>query len=502
MGLTLALVEQLAETLNSSGAVYCHWKSNFSLAQALAGETDLDLLVERGSMPRTQAILADLGFKTAAVRGEPATPGVSHWYGLDPNTGQLVHVHLFGQVLTGESLVKSHLLPFESMLLENTDVIGPMRVAARPAELVVFIVRTFIKYGSLPDVVLLSRNAEDIRAELHWLKAGDDLSEALLLLREYCPEIDEQLFLRCIETLEGHSSLGAKVLLARRVRRRLSTYAQRTALRRGMAYVRVLWGWGWRRLGGNRKNKELCAGGRVIAFVGPEATGKSTLISASGSWLGQAFAARTVHAGKPPSSLITLPMNVAVPLARNLLPRLRTSQLEGHASATENQTHSRTQINGLPALIYAFRAVVLAWDRRQLLWSARRSAANGEIVLCDRYPSDAVGVMDSPRLREDRTKNGMIAATFNWLASVERRLYEQIPPPDLALRLKVSLETAKQRNRERIKKGKETDAYVESRHRSSREWHRSGTDNVQDIDTEQPLTETVLEVKKAIWESL
>ena len=78
----------------------------------------------------------------------------------------------------------------------------------------------------------------------------------------------------------------------------------------------------------------------------------------------------------------------------------------------------------------------------------------------------------------------------------------QIPPPDIALRLKVSIETAKRRNRERIKAGKETDVYVESRHRQSRQWYRSGTQYIYDIDTEQPLSETILRAKRAIWESL
>ena len=84
----------------------------------------------------------------------------------------------------------------------------------------------------------------------------------------------------------------------------------------------------------------------------------------------------------------------------------------------------------------------------------------------------------------------------------ERRLYAQIPPPDVALQLKVSLETAKRRNRERVKPGKEADAYVESRHRLAGGWLLAGVGSVREIDTEQPLAETMLCMKKAIWESL
>ena len=91
---------------------------------------------------------------------------------------------------------------------------------------------------------------------------------------------------------------------------------------------------------------------------------------------------------------------------------------------------------------------------------------------------------------------------YNRLARHEQRLYQQIAPPDIVLRLNVTIETAQWRNRERIKAGKESDAYVASRHRQSREWHKSGTKFIYDIDTEQSLSETIRCVKKAIWESL
>lgn len=499
--LALELVDRLAETLNSEGVVYCQWKSNFSLARALSGGTDLDLLVERRSCSRALAILTHLGFKPATVRSGPGTPGVSHYYGLDMQTGQLSHVHLFSRVLTGESLVKSHLLPFEPMLLENADHIGRIRVPSKAAELVLFVLRTFIKYGSLLDLVYLFQSDGQIRAELRWLQRGGDASAALAMLGKYCPVIDEPLFAKCIDTLDGPTSLAERIMVARQVRQRLGVYSRHSAFRHVLAYAQPLWEQGWRRLDGNRKDKMPHSGGAIIAFVGPEATGKSTLVSMCGRWLGSVFAVKTVHAGKPPSSWLTAPMNIVVPLMRRLLPRLRSSHLASHGFAA-NPSLSQPQVTGLPALVYAFGAVILAWDRRQLLLKARRAAANGEIVICDRYPSETIGAMDSPRLRESPANSGMISAVHNRLVRLERRLYKQIPPPDIVLRLKVSIETAKKRNRERIKAGNETDAYVESRHRQSQDWYKPGTKYIYDIDTDEPLAETILSVKKAIWEVL
>jgi thymidylate kinase len=495
------VVNSLFETLNCKGVVYCHWKSNFSLPQAISGEMDLDLLVDRNSLPQVVAILTELGYKSAIVKWEPATPSISHYYGLDPQTGQLVHVHLFGNILTGESFVKGYLFPFEQMLFEDGYYLDQIKLPSKPAELVLFVLRTFIKYGSLLDLIYLLRKPESVREELHWLQADSDTSEALSLLEKYCPAIDEQLFMRCIDTLNGDNSLFKRVILAQHVRRRLHIYEKHTSLQRGLAYAQLLWGQLQRRLNRNAKNKMLSAGGAVVAFVGPEATGKSTLVSECERWLGDVFAVRAVHAGKPPSSWLTIPVNGFIPLARRLLPKLRTTRLEGHGSAV-NATQSHPNIEGLPSLIHALRAVILAWDRWQLLRKVRRLAANGEIVICDRYPSEAVGAMDSRRLQENPTKDGVIVTIYNWLARLEDRLYQQIPPPDIVLRLKVSVEIAKKRNRERIKPGKESDAYLESRHRQSQDWHMSGTKYVYEINTQQPLVETILCVKKAIWKSL
>jgi len=70
------------------------------------------------------------------------------------------------------------------------------------------------------------------------------------------------------------------------------------------------------------------------------------------------------------------------------------------------------------------------------------------------------------------------------------------------LRLRVSLETALTRNRERFKRLKEGDQYVEARHTQVPEWSRAEPVSTHDIDTDQTLPETILAVKRAVWESL
>jgi thymidylate kinase len=155
------------------------------------------------------------------------------------------------------------------------------------------------------------------------------------------------------------------------------------------------------------------------------------------------------------------------------------------------------------SLIYALRAVVLAYDRRRLLVKASRWAANGEIIVCDRYPSGSIGAMDSPRLQQDGTHRNSPAQrrVYNWLAGIEGRLYRQIPPPDLVLELKVSLDTAIARNHER-NADRERDEEIASRHRQNKDWQLAGTRRICEVDADRCLAETVLRVKQLVWESI
>ena len=107
---TPRLASQLFEILEHHEIDYCHWKSNELLAEGLVGETDLDLLVDRSSFHNMVALLLNYGFKQATVRWGPRTPGVLHFYAFDPDAADLIHVHLYSHLLTGESLVKTHVL--------------------------------------------------------------------------------------------------------------------------------------------------------------------------------------------------------------------------------------------------------------------------------------------------------------------------------------------------------------------------------------------------------
>jgi thymidylate kinase len=495
----LELISRLSDQLHTQNISYCHWKSNIKLNESLQGKEDLDLLVDDQSATPLLDILSNLGFKDAKIRYGPETEGVSHHYGLDEFTGKLIHIHLFKNLLTGESFVKSHKIPFEKMFLQNCRRVGQLVVVSKPAELVLFVVRTFIKYGSFPDMLRLAGNSAEVRRELEWLLEKDNIGKALDLLKRFFPVIDETLFLECIKAIHENQSFLNKVLLAIRVRRRLKSYSKYSYVERIHAYSSVILAKIKCLLKGNLKNKTLSSGGAVIAFVGADATGKSTLVSETKRWLGKVFAAQKVHVGKPPSAFLTIPFNISLAIASRLSPKTKKKHAQ---SRLHDKKLSESGIKKQSSVLFAIRALSLAWDRYRLLCKVARARGRGELVICDRYPSQQTGAMDSPRMEEYVNEYGFKIALLNWLARCEQKIYEKMPLPDMVIKLTVSLETAKKRNAEREKGDKDSDEFIEARHRNAHEWSKTGVKHNFEINTDQSMSATILNAKKVIWESL
>jgi thymidylate kinase len=465
----------------------------------LEGELDIDLLVSNDSFARAADILMELGFKPAASRWGPNPSGIFHYYGYDPAQKDLVHLHMFTRVLTGESFLKSHLFPFEEMLLKDTSSIKGIQVASKEAELILFVLRMYIKYGSSLDIPRVLKSDGKVREEAAWLKENSNMEQVGILLNQYCPVISEKTFLECLDSILNQAPYLQRWKLSYQIRRKLRIYGKYSFTGWLFGHVQLLVGNLIKKLRRQKGGKIFLSGGTMIAIVGADATGKSTLVSETSRWLRKNFVVNTVHAGKPPSTLLTVPINILLALHRKLKNKSRS------AGKLEKALLSNTSVvdperTGLSSLIYAIRAVCLAWDRRALLGKVRRASANGEIVVCDRYPTNATGRMDSPRLLEDPTQRGFVPSIYNWLARTERNLYCQIPPPDVVLRLKVSWETAKKRNAAR--EILDDEIYLQNRHQQAKEWFMPGPRSIQDIDTDSPLAETLRAVKQAIWSAL
>jgi thymidylate kinase len=487
----LKLISQLSQELEKEKIPYCHWKSNFHLKDALVGKGDLDILVDRQDAQRFESILAALGFKRTVDPLQAPYPAVFHFYGLDNETSILVHLHVYYRVITGESLLKNYNFPLEKLLLQDPRRIGRIPVPQVPAELLLFVLRVMVKHTSLPEYFLLRRSYKVLREELNALLADNTAPSYSELLTDWLPSVNKDLFDKCVVALQKDIPFACRFWLALKLGRRLKTFnrfstVSEMVLRPTLFLKRV-----FRRLRGDKKTKQFASGGAVIAFVGPEATGKSMLVKETASWLGKAFDVNTYHLGKPPSTWLTFLPNLLLPLLRRVAPQHCMSRVENVSSTKDSDRMS---------LLYSLRSIMIAWDRRALTTKVHRKAANGRIVICDRYPSSLVGAMDSAKLRIPEGK-GWRTRLLGHLTRLESRIYQQIPPPDVVLRLTVPVEVAVERNRKRQKKGKETATYILHRHTTG-VMPLFPTAKTVELDTNQPEPQVISSVRQIVWNVL
>lgn len=489
----LATVSQLFERLNDEGIGYCHWKSNWVLEETIAGGTDLDLLVDRPDASSFRKLLQDLGFRPAVELGFAPYPSVEHYHALDEESGILVHVHAYYRVISGDSLAKSYHLPLEAMLLGTVVRAGLVNVPSKGAELIIFVLRMHLKHTTMAELALLIRMWDKVRREAAWLATEDARTEAAQLLRTWLPAFDARLFDAALDALLAPAPLRRRLVLARRVRAELRPFARYGRVRTSLVGLRKFADKGTSRLRGTKAGLAPAGGGAVIAFVGAEASGKSTMLHAVERWLGSHYTVRRIHAGKPPSTPLTAIPNALLPVLRALAPDQRSTKVSARLTAVNGKGAASKPF----PLLFGIRSVLLAHDRRALLTRAFGSSANGAIVLCDRYPSAESGALDGAQLG----LSGSVArgSLRWWLASLETRMYRDIPPPDLVIQLTAPLEVTLERNRSRAKS--EPEEYVLSRHaRSSRLQFELAP--VQKVDTNQPLEKSTREVRRVIWEAL
>ncbi len=485
----LGQVSALLDRVNESKCRYCHWKTNLDLEKALSGVDDLDLLVAGEDFAAFNIALLQENFKEAESITSRFQPGVYHFLGNDAATGTLLNAHLHSRTMTGDHFIKSWVLPFEEMLLEKTTKVAGMPVPRKEAELIIYVVRSMIKHASLFDLLLILRSKKPGSREYRYLTEDIDMVLTRELLNRHLPEIDDVLFSDAMQLLGREGRLLDKLRLGLIFKRRLVKYRRYNALTQtaitSYAVLRMV----WNRVVHRHKHMTLRNGGCVIALIGPQATGKSTIAAELKRWLGVELAVSTIHAGKPPRTFATLLPSLAIPLARKLMPGQATVKIE--KDAVDNDTRR------FP-LVFVVRKVMLAWDRRALLRRAWKKAANGKVVISDRYPSDLVGAIDGATFRDDAI-DAEKSTLKKFLMKAERRLYDDIPSPDLVLELTVSTEKAIERNLKRNKKGpKHTTDYVRLRHSMKYKPVFDGAPVVR-ISTDDDFEAMMLRIKQIVW---
>jgi thymidylate kinase len=465
---------QLLLALQQGRIRFAHWKSNSHLAEGLAGKTDLDLLIYPADREAFDAVMASLDYKKLQSQPWSTYPQVEDWIGMDEETGNLLHIHTHYALVTGIKHVKHLYLPWTEEFFRQltTDPQTGWPIPKPEMEALVLLIRIWAK--TPPFVRLRRRPAIPVHMQqelLGLLHQGhpDQLAD---LARKLGLQVPADLGLRVRKITEENDSLEI-IKLAKYFYGQVKRYYRKPwplALAISFyykLYLRAVYYLN-RLIGPLSQGKHLADGGKIIALVGCDGSGKSSLSKDILSWLTYKIDTHYFYLGKNP---YIKSYNKIIVAKENIL--FRKSWLSG----------------AVKKLIGGFYFVTLIRRKVAMLQLARKMKKQGSVVLCDRFPQqDIPGMNDGPHLRQSKNK---------WTSELEQHQFNQIKslPADLIFRLQVSPETASKR------KPEHDFEKIKIKSESMTKISFPGSVMIN-IDSNASYEQVLLSIKREIWKQL
>lgn len=501
----LGVVTELCRRLADGGVVYCHWKSNEHLRPATLGETDLDILVDREAASQLPLLLAEAGYKRMSAPTERSYVGIEDYLALDRATGKLVHLHLHYRLILGEKFLKGYRLPWEDRLLAGRQLDQELGIYVSPPELelLVLVVRAALKLRRRETFGFGGAGPldADFFREFRWLAARVDAPRL-------AAEATELLGSRPAASVAGMLQTPPDRATLARFRGEIGpitdgwrTYSPAAATRRRWSReVRARSAKLWSRFLGKRAITRFSnpRGGAIIAFLGADGSGKSTVTGSIDKWLSwRAHVVRLYFGfGDGPVSPLRRPLQAL----KSQYARRRSRM---GAVATPPAAPASTEGIAYPSWRDAPKAlwrILWSWsvvrEKQARLRQAQAARNDGLVVIGDRYPqAQIMGLGDGPLLSQwERHQWTWLRAAARWELDAYRAM-ERIAP-DLVVKLNVTPEVSARR-----KQDVSLDSLTRRADVVKRVQFPAGVRIVQ-VNADQPLEQVLLEVKRAIWEVL
>jgi len=511
--LKLKIIEYWLTAMHNQNIPYCHFKSNEHLGDALLGNTDLDVLIDRKSYAETIELLNKYGFKRFQTASSIHYPAVEDYLGFDESTGKLVHLHLHWQMIAGEPNLKGFRLPWEQQILEQRvfDKTHEIYTSSSEHELILLLTRAALKLRFRDKIkhYLLRKPyfKGGMLREFEWLKQKTNINKTAEISRLF---FDTRVASVVINLIEKENISDRDIFTFRKAAwpslKQYRTYGSFTA-----HYLR------WKRevfkyttllkkkiLGTTRVlRRGPATGGLIVALLGVDGSGKSTHSKDLVKWLGWKADVKLLYlgSGDGPKSFTRKIMTLAgknLSRLKSKIPGKTVKKPEAIVDVKSKKDNPTRLFNHSPFHIKLWNSIyslLLAREKHKKLRAAYRARNKGMILVADRYPQNQImGYNDGPLLNDFRNSSW----PWSWFYKKEARLYKKMLAlqPDLVLKLEVSAETARER-----KKDTPTDM-IQRKIEAVKQLTFEEESKVITVDANRPLEEVSLKVKQAIWNCL
>ncbi|MEN6474418.1 MAG: hypothetical protein ABFD81_10415 [Syntrophaceae bacterium] len=494
----LAIAHRLFAELEERRVRYCHWKSNQHLDAALAGRTDIDILVAREDAALFVSIITSLGFKRFLSPSWKTYAEIEDYLGFDEKSGALFHLHVHYALMVGRQYVKAHHIPWEKLILDTAVYYegAQVKIIDPHLELLLLWIRSAVKLR-LKDLLKALKNGpaidKAVRLEFRYLEdrvtpdrmrshmvdlLGPKGAQRLWPIMARKNGADLPGLIRYRLGLRGVADQWRIYSAPGEVARAYGKFLQKTACRLAASVLGLPIG----------MSKRASHGGALVAFIGPDGSGKSTVATHLEDWLSWKIDTHRLYFGSGDGSV-------------NLIFRMRKrlKQLLVSIGVLKDRPHKEGEAkprrtSWLKDLFDGVTLLSLARDKLANLKKARRLTALGSVVIADRYPQNEVRhINDGPKIG--------LGDQDSWIRQYfsrkELALYRTMArlPADLIVKLMVSVEVALARKPDHQR------GEIERKVGIVRDLRFEGS-RIVAVDADQPLEQVLLEAKRAVWEAL
>lgn len=498
------VMKQIFDAFEEGDISYVHFKSNMNLRESFEGKADFDVLVDRARLTDVEIILSQNNGK----RFNPVTygryPGVDNWIVFDDETGILYHLHLHYQIASGKALIKDYVIPWNERIFATRVKDGEFGIyVTNPnLELLLLTVRSVIKShfsDRLKASIGLYRLHSSLLQEKLWLleRVSEDA------LRENVSILIPEKYRETVLALAMKKGLSGRefIRLNKAVRRTLKLHRRMSAGRANLTAFSEKVGDVWNKIRARKFDKNVITkktslhGGAIIAFVGPDGAGKSTITGDIQKWISRKIECKRFYMGTGDGKTTGFGRVVKSTGGKN--------SSFGVIKKQELLSFWKQPKAWIRKYLKMLLVVNVEKNNRKKIIGMNQYRINGGISVLDRYPQIEIPVQnDGPKISAYRPYFGD-KRILRKLEKKEKRYLSIVADvkPDVIFRLNISAETAFARKDDL---DKNDPVAVEGFKKKVEDVKKIGFQGARiiEIDAEQPYEDELLAVKRLIWKEI
>jgi len=464
-------IAKLNQNLTKRQVRYVHWKSNIHIINGLIGDTDLDVLIHNEDKYKFEKVAKECFFIKVTSPIWCKYPYIEDFVGCDPDTGVMIHLHVHYKMLTGFKRVKHFRIPWESEILSSRIIDDSVSwpVPNHVDEFIVFLMRMNLKSTFISSLLGSANYPKSVVKEYQYLMAKVDKHDVIKRLSN----LGVVLSAKKIESIFIEGNFKHQREISNEIISQIKDggrYSYITTL--FISFVNGVVYWNQRRKYRANKlsifKKTVDNGGLLIAIIGVDGSGKSSLAKVVREWLIPKIDTHNLYLGSGDGS-------------KGPVENIRSNLRRKIPRKNNNSGYIRT-------IARSIFDVLLLSRKTLLIIKASKLTRKGSIVVADRFPQSAFfGIADGPKVH-----NYKVLYPF---AKLEKFLFKIIEryKPDVVIKLVIDFETSVKRkpdeNHEVVKK-------------KIMVINKINYDNEICIDAKRDFSTVVLDIKRHIWKEI